>query len=56
MPVQMSANPKRIRNFIINGKVYEGGIEQLLGGAQHNLGGAGIPNGISTPDGEIKKD
>lgn len=52
----MASNPKRIRNFILNGKVYEGGIEELLGGAKHNLGGTGSPDGIPTPTGEVKKD
>ena len=54
--VVMASKPKRIRTFIINGQVYEGGMEQYYSGqatpakttntVEPNLGGATTPDGL----------
>jgi len=40
--VVMSPKPKRVRTFIINGQVYEGGAEEYYNGSSvgNELGGA----------------
>ena len=58
MPAILSAKPKRIRQFILNGKIYDGGMEEAYAqqqGIGNNLGGAGSPNGVSTPPSPYKE-
>lgn len=49
MTVIMSPNPKKIKQFINNGKVQDGGVEQILGGAGHNVGGTTSPDRLPEP-------
>ena len=51
--VVMSANPKKIRTFIINGQMYEGGAEDYFSGRAKpiDVGGTGSPDGV-LPQGE----
>jgi hypothetical protein len=45
--VEMSAKPKRIKTFIINGQVYEGGAtEYYQGTSKPYLGGARSSNSV----------
>jgi hypothetical protein len=40
--VVMASKPKRVRSFIINGQIYEGGAEEYYNGSSmgNDLGGA----------------
>ena len=52
MPVQMSPKPKRIKTFIINGQIYEGGAtEYYQGTAKPYLGGAGSTDSVEAEAG-----
>lgn len=55
MPAILSPNPKRIRQFILNGQIYEGGIDQAYS-ARNNVGGTGSSNGVSTPTSPFKEE
>ena len=50
MPVVMSPKPKRVRSFIINGQVYEGGAEEYYNGTStmgNELGGNTSPDRLA---------
>jgi hypothetical protein len=45
MPVIMSPKPKRVRVFLKNGQVYEGGAEEVFqNNSGHHLGAVGRPD------------
>jgi hypothetical protein len=49
MPAILSSKPKRVREFILNGKIYAGGIEEAYSQRntpEYNLGGNGATNGV----------
>ena len=47
--VVMSPKPKRVRSFIINGQIYEGGAEEYYNGSSvgNELGGASTTNRVA---------
>jgi hypothetical protein len=55
MPVIMTPNPKKIKVFIKNGQVYEGGIEEAMG-TPFNVGGYRNPSSTQGGTGTDKKD
>ena len=53
--VIMSPHPKRIRTFIKNGQIYQGGAEEVLGNPMaRNLGGIGGPDQLPEASPETK--
>jgi hypothetical protein len=52
----MSPHPKRTKVFMLNGQLYEGGIEEAFR-ARNNLGAVGSPNGVLPPaEGKAEED
>lgn len=45
----LSPNPKRVRVFIHNGKIYEGGIEEAFLQIRNELGGVRGTDGVLPP-------
>lgn len=54
----MSAKPKRVRSFIINGQIYEGGAEEYYNGSSvgNELGGAPSTDRLAESTEEYKKE
>lgn len=57
--VIMAKNPKKIKQFIQDGKVYDGGVEETLNGMVNNVGGAGstdrVPEAVKEPTKDTPK-
>lgn len=50
--VVMSAKPKRVREFMINGKLYAGGAEEYYNGMANEVGGTGPADRVQPPTGK----